>query len=229
MTLNSGIELHTHSTASDGRDTPQEILQKAQARGIKTLAITDHGTFAGIKQALAIKVAGEDLEIIPGIEYQLGVANEMFHLLAYFPQIPTISTEYHRGLDLNPIKHAYGSLRMRTRPKMLTEEVDYSVRVIKKVRQENGVPVLAHPNDLHLSPQQLSKLVNRLASAGLGGLEVYNRRHPPDKEPKLHEIAEESDLIKTSGTDYHGGQHQLGENKMSQDELLKLKTKLGRG
>lgn len=229
MTLNSGIELHIHTTASDGSDTPGEILEKARAREIKTIAITDHGTFAGAEQTLEINSEAEDLAIIPGIEYEIGVANNMFHLLAYFPQVPEIATDYHRGLDLNPLSQVYGKLREKTKPAMLEQEIDYCKQVIKAVRKEKGVPVVAHPNDLNLGRQQLSSLISKLSDAGLGGLEVYNHRHPPDNEQRLHNIAEENNLIKTSGTDYHGDRHQLGENKMKQEWLLNLQQELEEG
>jgi len=226
MTLNSGIELHLHTTASDGRDTPQQILEKAKQRGLTTLAFTDHGNFAGVKQALELKTENKKLEIIPGVEFEIGAANIMFHLLAYFPQLPDISTDYHRGLNLNPFKRFYGEFRHKTRPKMLKEEIKYCIKAIEAVREENGVPVVAHPNDLGLKRPQLSTLIRKLAEAGLGGLEVYNHRHPPSNQQILHEIAEDNELIKTSGTDYHGDRHQLGENKMKQEWLRKLKREL---
>lgn len=79
-----GIDLHAHSTASDGSLTPRELVQHAAQRGLSAVALTDHDTFGGHEEALA---AGVELgiEIVPGIE--LSVADETgdkSHLLGYY-------------------------------------------------------------------------------------------------------------------------------------------------
>ena len=77
------IDLHTHSTYSDGLLAPAELVREAAARGVRVLALTDHDTVAGIPEARA---AGErfGVEIIPGVE--LSAAFESggeVHLLGY--------------------------------------------------------------------------------------------------------------------------------------------------
>ncbi|HUT55636.1 MAG TPA: PHP domain-containing protein [bacterium] len=60
-------DLHTHTWHSDGRHSPQEVVERARNAGVGTLAVTDHETVAGIGEALeAGRAAG--IEIIPGIE-----------------------------------------------------------------------------------------------------------------------------------------------------------------
>ena len=63
----SRIDLHSHTTASDGSLTPEELVRLAKRQGVSTLAVTDHDTVAGLPRAIA---EGERLgvEIIPGIE-----------------------------------------------------------------------------------------------------------------------------------------------------------------
>lgn len=63
------VDLHTHSTASDGSETPSALVERAVARGLATLALTDHDTLEGIEEAR--KAAGTDLELIPGTELSL--------------------------------------------------------------------------------------------------------------------------------------------------------------
>ena len=59
------IDLHTHSTASDGTDAPARVFELAAALGLKAVALTDHDTVAGLPEFLA---AGEDcLTSVPGI------------------------------------------------------------------------------------------------------------------------------------------------------------------
>ena len=65
--MNKTIDLHVHSTASDGTFTPTELVAEAKRCGLSAFALTDHDTVDGISEALA---AGEasGLEVIPGVE-----------------------------------------------------------------------------------------------------------------------------------------------------------------
>ncbi len=73
------IDLHTHSTASDGTDTPPELARKAKAAGIAVLAITDHDTAEGVRELTAAPVEG--IALIPGIEVSAWTASEKCHIL----------------------------------------------------------------------------------------------------------------------------------------------------
>jgi len=61
------IDLHTHSTFSDGTDTPQEIIKKAREKGLEAISITDHDNAFGIEDALKASEL-HSFEVIPGIE-----------------------------------------------------------------------------------------------------------------------------------------------------------------
>ena len=76
-------DLHIHSNFSDGIDTPEEIVKQSAAVGLKTIALTDHDTVAGIERALA---AGEQskVEVIPGIEFTTENPRSEVHILGYF-------------------------------------------------------------------------------------------------------------------------------------------------
>lgn len=64
------IDLHTHSTASDGTLSPTELVKLAKDTGLDAIALTDHDTYAGVEEAMA---AGRELgvEVIPGCELSL--------------------------------------------------------------------------------------------------------------------------------------------------------------
>ncbi len=66
--LFSTIDLHCHSTASDGTLTPIELVTLAQERGVKHLALTDHDTVAGLPDAIALGIKS-GVNIIPGVEF----------------------------------------------------------------------------------------------------------------------------------------------------------------
>lgn len=77
------IDLHTHSTASDGLLAPGELVALAAARGVRVLALTDHDTVAGVPEATAR--AGElGLRLIPGVELSTQAPVGEVHLLGYF-------------------------------------------------------------------------------------------------------------------------------------------------
>ena len=77
------IDLHNHTTASDGTDTPSGAVEKAAALGLRAVGITDHDTVAGLPEAL---VAGERLgvEVVPGIEVSSDYRDNNIHILGYF-------------------------------------------------------------------------------------------------------------------------------------------------
>ena len=74
------IDLHVHTTASDGQYTPSQIIQKAAEKNIKVIAITDHDTTAGLEEA---KAEGKKLgvTVVPGIELNISFPTGEFHLL----------------------------------------------------------------------------------------------------------------------------------------------------
>lgn len=77
------IDLHVHSTASDGTLTPEEVVIYAKKKGLNTIALTDHDTVAGIE---ACQKKGKEigLEVIPGIEFSAEHWGKEIHILGYF-------------------------------------------------------------------------------------------------------------------------------------------------
>ena len=80
---NNYIDLHLHTTASDGNFTPEEVVAKAEKLGFNAIAITDHDTVDGIKPALE-EGARLDIEVVPGIEINTDYANTEVHVLGYY-------------------------------------------------------------------------------------------------------------------------------------------------
>jgi predicted metal-dependent phosphoesterase TrpH len=77
------IDLHTHSTASDGIYAPAELLQRAKDIGLRIVALTDHDSTGGLQEA--VQEAGKlDIDLIPGIEINTDVAGGEVHVLGYF-------------------------------------------------------------------------------------------------------------------------------------------------
>ncbi len=77
------VDLHIHTTCSDGTDTPEEVVAMAVAHGLSAIAITDHDTVAGVHRAQA---EGErlGLRVLAGIEISTDYGGRDTHLLGYF-------------------------------------------------------------------------------------------------------------------------------------------------
>jgi len=80
----SKVDLHIHSTASDGRFSPADIVRQAAEQSLSVIAITDHDTIDGIIPALVAAKAFPTLKIIPGIELSTDVPQGEVHVLGYF-------------------------------------------------------------------------------------------------------------------------------------------------
>jgi predicted metal-dependent phosphoesterase TrpH len=76
-------DLHTHTTHSDGHNTPLELLQKAKAAGISILGIADHDSVGALEDAIEIgRTMG--IEVIPGMELSATSPEGEIHVLGYF-------------------------------------------------------------------------------------------------------------------------------------------------
>ena len=81
------VDLHTHTTASDGTHTPSQLVERAAQRGLRVLGIADHDTIDGIPEAIT---AGQrlGLEIVPGVEFSTRHEYDKdfvgIHMLGYF-------------------------------------------------------------------------------------------------------------------------------------------------
>lgn len=75
-------DLHTHTTCSDGQLDPPALLDAADERGIRVLAITDHDTLAGWDAAQQV-ATGHSVTLIPGVELSVTVSEREVHLLGY--------------------------------------------------------------------------------------------------------------------------------------------------
>lgn len=80
----SGADLHVHTTASDGRYSPTEIIRKAAEIGLSVIAISDHDTVDGIPEAIAAAREFPLLRVIPALEISTDVSNGEVHVLGYF-------------------------------------------------------------------------------------------------------------------------------------------------
>ncbi|MGD8237436.1 MAG: PHP domain-containing protein, partial [Armatimonadota bacterium] len=77
------VDLHIHSTASDGTHTPKQIVAAALSMGLTAIALADHDTTAGCEAALAA-AEGTELLVIPAVEINTEVGRKDVHILGYY-------------------------------------------------------------------------------------------------------------------------------------------------
>lgn len=91
------IDLHTHSTVSDGTDTPAELVRAAARAGLDVVALTDHDAFDGLAEA-EVAGAAAGVQVFPGMELSCSRKGQSVHLLAYGtdPRHPGLAAEMER-------------------------------------------------------------------------------------------------------------------------------------
>jgi len=97
------IDLHTHSTASDGSCTPSELVGQAEELGLAAIALTDHDTVSGLQEFLA-RGEGSPVRLVPGVEVAVNWNYRELHILGFFvgdncAQLNTLLEEIRHNRD----------------------------------------------------------------------------------------------------------------------------------
>ena len=134
------IDLHTHSTASDGTLTPAALLDCAAGRGLVGLALTDHDTLAGLEEARA-QAGRHGIAFLAGIELSTRLGElDAIHLLGYFPEGPL-------GEELPAACNDMAAARARRAGEMVARLNAAGVAVsLEAVRAEAGIGVIGRPH-----------------------------------------------------------------------------------
>jgi predicted metal-dependent phosphoesterase TrpH len=133
------VDLHSHTTASDGAHAPAELVALAAGAGVTTLAVTDHDTFAGLPEAIA---EGEQrgVRVLVGVEISVRHRPGTFHLLAYFPGLE--STPLHKRLEEMRLRREERARSILARLEALGAPVEWSA-VTSRARGAIGRPHVA--------------------------------------------------------------------------------------
>lgn len=184
------VNLHIHTTYSDGKADISDIIEQAKQKGYKKIAVSDHNTLN------AHKIYKDDI-LIPAIEFDVWAGYVFCHILGY--GINPNSDELQKFCAKSKQETEWDIIRI------------FSRRDIKKlfnaIHNSGGIVVLAHPACCWAL--NLDSFVKKLISFGLDGLEVYYpyKRHRGiikfHKSETVEKIADKYKLIKTGGTDLH--------------------------
>lgn len=185
------INLHIHTTFSDGEADAFDIVKQAKDKGYKKIAICDHNTLE------AHKIIKDEI-LIPAVEFDVWCGYVFLHLLAY-------------GID--PCNEELQKFCAKSKKETELDVVRFfAKRDIKKlinaIHNAGGIAVLAHP--CCCWALSMDRFVKKLISYGLDGIEVYYpyprwRKYIKFSNPEqIEKIADKYNLIKTGGTDLHG-------------------------
>lgn len=191
----NNVNLHIHSTFSDGEVGVNELVEHAKVKGLKHIAISDHNTLNAYLQTDILK---ENI-VIPAIEFDCWYGTVFLHMLGY-------------GIDVN--NKELQALCAKTKRGTEADWVrifsfKHPKTVINAIHNAGGIAVLAHPACC-FTLTGLDRLVKKLVKLGLDGIEVYYPYSRHRKIVKFHtagaveKIGIKYNLIMTGGTDEHG-------------------------
>lgn len=115
------VDLHIHTTASDGRLAPAEVVERAARLGLRAIAITDHDSVEGIAEALREAARFPRLSVIPGIELGADVPRGEMHILGYF--LDHTSPQLHSKLQ------SLRTSRSERGQRMVAKLADHGIRL----------------------------------------------------------------------------------------------------
>ena len=187
---NGRVNLHIHSTYSDGKATFENIVSQAKEKNLKAFAISDHNTVQG-------HIDNPNTDVIPAVEFDVWYKYIFLHLLAY-------------GIDVNNefLKPFLAKNKKETEADIVRIFAKRDIKeLIKAIHTLDGIAVLAHPACCWAL--NLEKFVKDLKDIGLDGIEVYYpyprwRKYIKFSNPEqIESFADKYNLIKTGGTDCH--------------------------
>jgi predicted metal-dependent phosphoesterase TrpH len=271
------IDLHTHTSYSDGTDTPSQLINKALAAGISVIGLTDHDSISGWQEASNALRAG--ISLVPGAEISCqtpdGISVHILGLLFDSNNSELMNTlektrENRHGrmekiiarineaginITMNDVLEQLSDGATLGRPhladalvkkgivasrdeaftQMLHNNSKYYVShysptpeaAIKLIKDAGGVSVIAHPMASHRGRTISLDTFGSIIQAGLDGIEVDHRDHSPDEKLQLIKLANDSNLVMTGASDYHGNGklNTLGEYTTSLEQWEKLESR----
>lgn len=211
------VDLHCHSTYSDGEITPEVLAEKLHKSGVRYASLTDHNTIEGLdvfQQAL-LKY---DIGFITGVEITTVHDEEVIHLLGY-------------GFDATykPLLAKLSDIRMIENPSAVTVAATRisTKEAISLLHQSGGIAIMAHPLKTEGDTDKLQKIIRALLDAGLDGIEAVCAQNMEGETKLLLNWVTAFTLVTSAGSDGHNGNSVFGVSmeyhlwKNFRDALLK--------
>jgi CBS domain-containing protein len=189
------VELHCHSSLSDGTLLPEQMASRLAAAEVVYASLTDHDTLEG-QRSFRTACAQLGIGYISGLELTADSDQVSVHILGYGVSLD--------NKELQDYLYTY-------RPPRAVPAAAYSrhpdisaAQAIALIHKANGIAILAHPLSTEPDLGKLVPLIGKLKKAGLDGIEALQSDVDRDNRKSLCEIAESKELLVTAGTDDHG-------------------------
>ncbi len=195
-TIESGfvkVDLHCHSTFSDGNLSPESVAANLQKSGVKYAALTDHDTMAGLEY-FRNELAKRGIGFISGVEITTIHREKLVHILAYGFDVE--STEIKALFPNTKITSGDSNSFVPGHHPSFSD-------VIEVIHSSGGIAVLAHPYQTQPDLDELFSLIDDLANFGLDGIEAFYAQSTSQIQLQLYDFAKQKNLIVSAGTDYH--------------------------
>lgn len=191
-------DFHIHTTASDGKLSPRDVIGLAKSRGVDIIAITDHNTTDGIKEALEAGIQF-GVSVVPAVELSTRYNNKSIHVLGYFRN--TLYRDSTFQMALNLIKDK----KIRKAKQIISDfiAIDTSRNTlsipegIALLKTFGAAAVLAHPSRIN------KKYINEILKMPFDGIEAKYCRSTPSDTLYFINIALTQFSFYTGGSDFH--------------------------
>ena len=212
------LELHCHSTVSDGAWRPEVLADRLAASGVAVASLTDHDSIAGLpefRSALADRGVG----FIAGIEITAALDDDELHLLAYGFDPSHAEVRGTWGAEPPGQEPDNGTMADALRRRGLCtspcgEHGDVApanggghritaAAAIRLIHQAGGKVFLAHPFAIRHHVEALKPVVAHLMELGLDGIEALYGGYTADRQAELVRLAEDFGLLICAGSDVH--------------------------
>lgn len=247
------VDLHMHTTHSDGSYTPRELVRYAKEKRLDCISVTDHDTLSSYEESAA-EAKKQGIELIPGIEISAQFEPGTLHILGFFldpnhPSLVAALEDVQRARrERNPqiieklnqlgipityeevqaesggkqvgrphfakvllkkgvvksLSEAFDKYLAKGKPAYLDKRRFSSRDSIRMICEAGGITSVAHPKQMRLSEEALTKELARLREEGLGGIEVYNSCQSREEASLYKRFAKRFNLLITGGSDFHG-------------------------
>ena len=252
------IDLHCHSTASDGSAAPAELLKLAAEKKLRALALTDHDTIGGLEEFMRAAAEYPQIEAIPGIELAACDdinPNHSFHIVGLYlggkddtlqellrdvirwrhernlaivdrlrcagvpitlemvqecagdgvigrPHIALALIKCGYAFD---VQNAFDRWIATGKPGYVRRRLPTPAEAIAAIHSMGGVAIWAHPFTRgNFTVTRIRQFAVELKDIGLDGIEAYYVLHTPVQQRNVCEIARDTGLMLSGGSDYHG-------------------------
>ena len=194
------VDLHCHSTCSDGELTPEALADRMHHTGAKYASLTDHDTIAGL-DAFKQTLGEHGIGFVTGVEMTTLHHDSVIHLLGYGFD-PNDTTLIARLADARLLEHpsAVG---------VATSWIS-SADAIALLHNAGGIAIMAHPVKTESDADVLLPIILELIDAGLDGIEAIYAHNTNEQAEMLFHWLDAYQLVTSAGNDSHTGSAPVG-------------------